>query len=1055
MPTLFISYKRGTTVVAPLMEKLKETGYRLWFDREDIHLGDPSWKARIDAGLEQCEGVILCISPAACQSEPIRYEVCKALEFKKPIFPIILEKVESASAAIADLGLPGEQHLEDFTDVTRWQENLEKLRKGLEAQGLRVTRHDRRKERNTQEYALHQRYLKKLAERVGLLNLAHVNEAEKRGIELEKVYVDSPTALSISLEVKDWRVIDWWLSRSDQPARELPGEDKAPKRTRVEEMGYERSPFEVLIGGVDEEIARYREENPHAKPDEKYSWNNPWNNGVKENQTHLHLTHLAAGCDRLVILGAPGSGKSTFVKYLALCLAGAGIEGWNRAANLNSLENWTHGALTPVYVELRRFVASTYFPSKISEPATAQHLWKYIEGELLGEGLETYASELEYDLEQGHALLILDGLDEVPYPEGKLKERQTQIINLAQSLHTRFAGSRVIVASRPYAYQGWSLPDYEAVTISEFEEEHRIELASRLYRAMGLSEEEAQAKAEALNEQLEEIDDELKDRPLFVTLMATLYLKGGEDGLPSRKGALYRESILLLLERWGKSKPGSPSLVEILGDKSVADLYGRLAALAYAVQGSSEGREQAAEIDESLLYKHLKPLGREVAAELIPYLCENAGVLVAPGQRGEEEIFHYAHRSFQEYLAAVHLVKLCRDSDSFKPVQAQLLEKPETWRVVCCFVGDVLADTKKKSEIWLLLADLLEEEEIPEKREDLRWWLIWLAATIAQEQEICGLEKAKRSNDRSTLKKMVEWLKALLGTVQALGAVERAECGRALGLLGDLRKGVGTKPYKLAGREVELPELEWCDIGASEGGKFVMGSDDWEDNPRREMELGYSYRMTKYLITYGQYQTFAESGEYEQAEWWEGFPEEYQPQKLDQDYMKENNRPRDYVSWYQSVAFTRWLTVKYRAAGEIGVNEEIRLPTEAEWEYAARGVDERKYPYGNEFDGTKGNTDETGIGATSAVGSFPDGASPFGVLDMSGNVWEWCLNKYKEPEEVGVDESGDNRVLRGGSCLDDGARASCVFRNYDYPYGDDYFIGFRLVVCSAMRHSEL
>jgi formylglycine-generating enzyme required for sulfatase activity len=270
---------------------------------------------------------------------------------------------------------------------------------------------------------------------------------------------------------------------------------------------------------------------------------------------------------------------------------------------------------------------------------------------------------------------------------------------------------------------------------------------------------------------------------------------------------------------------------------------------------------------------------------------------------------------------------------------------------------------------------------------------------------------------------------------------------------------VGTKQYKLAGREVELPELEWCEIGAPEGGKFVMGSDDRDDqkyyNPRREVALGYSYRMTKYLISYGQYQAFAESGEYEQKEWWEGFPDEYQPQPLGMQNNEYANHPRDRVSWYQAIAFTRWLGAKYRALGWLKEGEELRLPTEAEWEYAGRGVDERKYPYGNEFDAMKGNTDETGIRETSAVGSFPDGASPFEVLDMSGNVFEWCLNKYGKPEEVVVDESGDTRVLRGGSYgnyLDD---ASCVYRYDLNPNYDHYFIGFRVVVCAPMRHSGL
>ncbi len=65
MPTLFISYKRGTTAVAPLMDKLLEAHYRLWFDRDEIHLGDPDWQARIDQGLSLCDGVILNITPSS------------------------------------------------------------------------------------------------------------------------------------------------------------------------------------------------------------------------------------------------------------------------------------------------------------------------------------------------------------------------------------------------------------------------------------------------------------------------------------------------------------------------------------------------------------------------------------------------------------------------------------------------------------------------------------------------------------------------------------------------------------------------------------------------------------------------------------------------------------------------------------------------------------------------------------------------------------------------------------------------------------------------------
>jgi len=402
MPTLFISYKRGTSAVAPLMEKLRDAHYRLWFDRDEIHLGDPDWQARIDQGLQRCDGVILNITPAACQSEPVRYEVKKARERNKPIFPIILERISDYDAAIRDLGLADRQHIEDFTDVMRWDEQIQRLLRDLELQGLRVTRHDRRQQRDRSNptYVLHQTYLTRLAERIGTLNLAQINPDNAQGVELERVYVDSPTGLSLSVEVQNWQVVDWWINRvgtilpdgtiatrdTDMSRFTDPNhpnfwsaERDTPQKTAFKpaELGYETAPFETLIGWVDNAIVRYRQENPDKKPDERYSWGNPWNNGIKRNRINLHLNHLAAARDRLVILGAPGSGKSTFVKFLALCLAGSGIDDWTRQASIAALDNWPHGVLTPVYIELRRFVASKYFPD-IKTPATADHLWDYI-----------------------------------------------------------------------------------------------------------------------------------------------------------------------------------------------------------------------------------------------------------------------------------------------------------------------------------------------------------------------------------------------------------------------------------------------------------------------------------------------------------------------------------------------------------------------------------------------------------------------------------------------------------------------------------------------------
>ncbi len=1063
MPTLFISYKRLTGLVGPILEKLRAAHYRLWFDKDEIHLGDPDWQARIDLGLQISDGVVLCITAEALTSEPIRYEVRKALEFKKPIFGLILETGISSRQAIEGLGLPDHQHIEKFIEENRWQENLERLLDSLVAQGLRVRPHDLRRPRDptNPHYILHQRYLNRLAETVGSVPLAQINPDQTDAIDLEKIYVDSPTGLALSVEVTDWHVVDWWLPRPDQPDRERPGrfsfgaekEGAEQARPKPEELGYERPPFEALVGKIEQEIERYREATPEARPDDDekyYRGRNPWNNGVHEKVLQLHLGHLAAACNRLVVLGAPGSGKSTFVRYLALCLAGSNRDDWTRPATIEKLDNWPHGPLTPVYIELRRFVASPYFPSKLGEPATTDHLWSYIENEVLGDDLRLYAADLRYDLEHGQALLILDGLDEVPYPEGGLRERRTQLVNLARSLDTRYSGSRVLVTSRPYAYEGWSLPGFKSVTITAFEDKHRLELAARLYRAVGLGEEQAQAQAERLNVQLKDIHLELKDRPLFVTLLATLFHKRGGAGLPTRRGTLYRESILLLLERWTKSKPGAPSLVDILGEKTPADLYTRLAGLAYAVHEQYGEQPGTPEIAYTLLHHHLKPLGKHLAVDLISYLCENAGVLVSPGQNEEKDVFQFAHRTFQEYLAAQHLVGLCQGADSFGLVGQQITLKPQAWRVPCSMVGDVLADTDRKSDLWSLVGDLLEADPPPVSAgNDPRWWLVWLAGRIAQEQELYAQPKLHRRTEQPVRDALVEWLVALLQTPGALPPRERAESGGVLALLGDPRPGVGNVTANVGGRELELPRLEWCDIPAPPGGKVWLGADDQKDNPRREVALNYSFKMAKYPITYRQFQTFSDSGEYADPRWWTDFPEGYAPQPLDERYRKPTSYPRDTVSWYQAVAFTRWLTERYRAAGQLDPGQEIRLPSEGEWEYAARGTDEREYTYLGPFDPTKGNTYQTGIGRSSVVGCFPDGASPFGVLGMSGQVWEWCLNNYSQPAEKNISSNmTDYKRLRGGSFDYDAYYAACAYR-FDFdPHLDYNFLGLRVVVAS-------
>jgi formylglycine-generating enzyme required for sulfatase activity len=176
-------------------------------------------------------------------------------------------------------------------------------------------------------------------------------------------------------------------------------------------------------------------------------------------------------------------------------------------------------------------------------------------------------------------------------------------------------------------------------------------------------------------------------------------------------------------------------------------------------------------------------------------------------------------------------------------------------------------------------------------------------------------------------------------------------------------------------------------------------------------------------------------------------PDQYRKQPMAEQYFQYSSHPRENVSWYQAVAFTRWLSDK--------LGYEVRLPREEEWEKAARGTDGRSYPWGLKYIPGYANVNEVSasvgpysIGLTTAVGMYSQGKSPYGVLDMSGNVWEWCLNKYGDSAQIDVDASGEPRVVRGGSWFFNPEDARCACRNGNFSSGRSRDGGFRVVASS-------
>ena len=224
------------------------------------------------------------------------------------------------------------------------------------------------------------------------------------------------------------------------------------------------------------------------------------------------------------------------------------------------------------------------------------------------------------------------------------------------------------------------------------------------------------------------------------------------------------------------------------------------------------------------------------------------------------------------------------------------------------------------------------------------------------------------------------------------------------------------------------------------------------------------FYIAKYETTNAQYAAFVQAADgFDDPAWWNDMPAEYSPpqQGLDNGSNSAADAPRETVSWYQAVAYTRWLNARMGAknadisSGGLlvnGVEWEVRLPAEWEWQWAAQGgAEEREYPWGD-WQGGHANTDEAGVGATKAVGSYPLGAAACGALDMSGNVWEWCLNKLDSPHSTTVDTTNELRVLRGGSFNDSREGAALSVRCYGHlarPYYVWRYLGFRVGLFSA------
>ncbi|MEA3397957.1 MAG: SUMF1/EgtB/PvdO family nonheme iron enzyme, partial [Chloroflexota bacterium] len=800
-----------------------------------------------------------------------------------------------------------------------------------------------------------------------------------------------------------------------------------------------------------------------------------------------------------VVLGDPGSGKSTFINHLACCLAQQHLDpagGW-----LAHLPGWpeTEANLLPVVVTLRDF--ARWARAQNLSAGNAGLLGKFLARWLTDRDLADFADPLREALRDGQAIVFFDGLDEIPTGVQRALVRDT-VVDFACT----YEQVRIVVTCRTLSYQkkAQQLPadNFSTFELAPFNEEKIDQFIQAWYAELAdlgaVRLEEAPALTNKLKNAARRPDiRRMASNPLLLTVMALVHAQGR---LPEARALLYEKCTDLLLWRWEEvkvqgEKEGLPGLRRLLQKAKLQDVDFKrvLWSLAFAAhaQGGSDGGDESvtADITETDLLRALRDLhpakSWDWAAAVVQQIKERAGLLI----EREPGVYAFPHRTFQEYLAACHLSA----QSNFAKRAVELLEEAAFWREVTLLA--VGRQVHISCSLALPLA--LAAELCPLKcgAEDVVWQRVWRAGEVLQE---AGSRRVRQEGVLG--QELLERVRNRLAQLLAEGRLtprERLEAGDVLGRLGDPRPGVSTIP----GEGSEIPDILWVKIPA---GPFLMGSvdDDTEayddEKPQHELTLP-TYYIARYPVTNAQFRPFVEGDGYTNPAYWtapgwawrQGAAPDLSPWD---DYSNENwkrryrewlagrpvakrgrpfwwndsrwgapTRPVVGVTWFEAVAYTRWLKKQlqvaslklqvWTAAGVEIVNLQhstcnFRLPSEAEWEKAARGTDGQRYPGGDDWQADYGNIIEgTGIEETNAVGCFPRGASPYGVLEMSGNVWEWTRSSWGERSILQAEygypyDPNDGRerledmkipILRGGSWNGNRRYARCAYRGRYIP----------------------
>ena len=709
--------------------------------------------------------------------------------------------------------------------------------------------------------------------------------------------------------------------------------------------------------------------------------------GEKEPHT-IDIETLIGRVNCIMLRGGAGTGKTTLVKHLSYTIAhGLG------SASLNGL--------LPVPVFLRDLWP--LYEKEIKSPGNEVSFESLLEAYLNKTRCPLTFKVIENYLSQDKALFLLDGLDEI------LEQLRAGLVEIIASFRFAHKESRFLLTGRPHGIAGKAqerfgkyLQDIEPLDQEKIETFIEKWFRAVSGRARGLADLTAKDMISDIREH--EHISVFTQNPLLLTAVCILYQVGKR--IPEQRADLYNRIVENLLFKRFSSTDDTDKVNRVREFLMLLAFTMQKAHVRDMEVGEAKDMLKTVfqrEVDEKPTdYKqHLDTLFEEIEP--------NCGLLnrLSSGDVG------FSHLTFQEFLAAKHMIDL---DIGYRPFLDQ-----EWWEEsLQLYTGLMNLERKKRSN---RVVEEIIEAGPGDGKEGKRLWLLGARA-------LRDFQASKR--DSATIKLARQ---KMLNLIESdTGEKIRFQAGDILGYLGD-------------------PRLQKDTMVLVEAGEFIRGSKrrqgEKRERPQKKIYLD-SFMIGRYPVTNQEFKEFVDDGGYQKEEFWasEGWQWREEENIQEPEFWHDRkwnglNFPVVGVSWYEAAAYCKWLS---HITGK-----QYRLPTEAEWEKAARGIDGSEYPWDNGFDKKKCNSDELGLGRTSPVGMFPEGKSPYECLDMAGNVWEWCFDwsddEYyeKSPDRNPQGPSrGARRVLRGGSWIRRSHRCRSAYRLGPPPANRAQHFGVRL-----------